>query len=280
VKQIAKQVLLGLDYMHCSCGLIHTDLKPENVLIAIDDVESVIRAELASSSSTNASTRLVGVPPSKGRGGNQTPRSESVFITGSQPLPSPSSFGSSPMLDKLAFGMSKIDPNSTSSSMPNSLPNNNNSSGLDGKGKGKQTDSADLARVVSNVSLNSSTSPKPKPPHTGPSLLTQLAPPHPQAHFTLDPSPEHNHHSDDEELHSPSGNVSTSVMSVDDRRNSGIHSAVDANDLNAVNAAFEMSERITVKIADLGNGNIVSFLSVIFCEMKKPNILLMLFLCV
>ena len=33
VKVIAKQVLLGLDYMHRVCGIIHTDLKPENVLI-------------------------------------------------------------------------------------------------------------------------------------------------------------------------------------------------------------------------------------------------------
>lgn len=109
VRQIGKQVLLGLDYMHRECGVIHTDLKPENVLICIDNVESVIRNELAQSSAT-AKTRLIGVPPSKGRGGNQTPRSESIFITGSQPLPSPSSsVGSSPMLDKLAFTMSRID---------------------------------------------------------------------------------------------------------------------------------------------------------------------------
>ena len=82
------------------------------MLICIDDVESIISAELAASTATASTspTRLVGVPPSKGRGGNQTPRSESVFITGSQPLPSPSSsFGSSPMLDKWAFGMSKIE---------------------------------------------------------------------------------------------------------------------------------------------------------------------------
>ena len=32
VKQITKQVLLGLDYLHRECGIIHTDLKPENVL--------------------------------------------------------------------------------------------------------------------------------------------------------------------------------------------------------------------------------------------------------
>lgn len=33
VKKIAKQLLLGLDYLHTQCGIIHTDLKPENVLI-------------------------------------------------------------------------------------------------------------------------------------------------------------------------------------------------------------------------------------------------------
>ena len=42
VKQIAKQILLGLDYMHRCCGVIHTDLKPENVLICIDNVEELL----------------------------------------------------------------------------------------------------------------------------------------------------------------------------------------------------------------------------------------------
>ncbi|KAI9006325.1 CMGC/SRPK protein kinase, variant [Hyaloraphidium curvatum] len=32
VKRITKQVLMGLDYLHRECGIIHTDLKPENVL--------------------------------------------------------------------------------------------------------------------------------------------------------------------------------------------------------------------------------------------------------
>lgn len=108
VRQIAKQVLLGLDYLHTECRIIHTDLKPENVLICIEDVESVVQAELASCPAA-VPTKLVGVPPSQGRMGNQTPRKESMFIVGSQPLPSPSSsYSSSPMLDKYGFGMSKI----------------------------------------------------------------------------------------------------------------------------------------------------------------------------
>lgn len=108
VRQIAKQILLGLDYLHTECRIIHTDLKPENVLICIDDVESVVQAELASCPAA-VPTKLVGVPPSQGRAGNQTPRNPSLFIVGSQPLPSPSSsYSSSPMLDKYGLGMSKI----------------------------------------------------------------------------------------------------------------------------------------------------------------------------
>ena len=37
VKRIAKQLLLGLDYMHRVCGIIHTDLKPENVVFALTE---------------------------------------------------------------------------------------------------------------------------------------------------------------------------------------------------------------------------------------------------
>ena len=34
-RSISKQVLMGLDYMHRICGIIHTDLKPENVLVQL-----------------------------------------------------------------------------------------------------------------------------------------------------------------------------------------------------------------------------------------------------
>lgn len=37
VKRLAKQCLIGLDYMHRVCNLIHTDFKPENVVIALTD---------------------------------------------------------------------------------------------------------------------------------------------------------------------------------------------------------------------------------------------------
>ncbi|GAB5355868.1 hypothetical protein AAMO2058_000241900 [Amorphochlora amoebiformis] len=35
-KIIAKQMLMGLDYLHSKCSVIHTDLKPENFLLAAD----------------------------------------------------------------------------------------------------------------------------------------------------------------------------------------------------------------------------------------------------
>ncbi|OLY77911.1 Protein kinase dsk1 [Smittium mucronatum] len=49
VKQISKQVLYGLAYLHGPCRMIHTDLKPENVLVCIDNVEQVVRSQLIDS---------------------------------------------------------------------------------------------------------------------------------------------------------------------------------------------------------------------------------------
>jgi serine/threonine-protein kinase SRPK3 len=38
-KRIAKQTLIGLDFLHRVCGVIHTDLKPENVLLQLSKEE-------------------------------------------------------------------------------------------------------------------------------------------------------------------------------------------------------------------------------------------------
>ena len=254
VKQIAKQILLGLDYMHRCCGVIHTgefflryssifvptfssDLKPENVLICIDDVESIISAELATSSASASTppTRLVGVPPSKGRGGNQTPRSESIFITGSQPLPSPSSsFGSSPMLDKWAFAMSKIDGDDATPAVEKA-----------GLSTVKRGPSADLAAEVGNVSLDA------KAGYVGrePSLMSQ---PPPSSTRPV-PVPGSGRSGELEQ-------VSNSIMSID-------HQSDESS------VQLEAS-KITVKIADLGNGKqifIISYNFLCFLTITQPR---------
>lgn len=35
VRTIVRQVLEGLDYLHTKCNIIHTDIKPENVLVTM-----------------------------------------------------------------------------------------------------------------------------------------------------------------------------------------------------------------------------------------------------
>jgi serine/threonine-protein kinase SRPK3 len=79
VKQITKQVLLGLDYLHRECGIIHTDLKPENVLIEIGDVEQIVKTYVKDQPKGKDSEESV-------RNGRRRRR---TLITGSQPLPSP-----------------------------------------------------------------------------------------------------------------------------------------------------------------------------------------------
>jgi len=78
VKQITKQVLLGLDYLHRECGIIHTDLKPENVLIEIGDVEQIVKTYVKDDPKKDSE-----------RSNPNGRRRRRTLITGSQPLPSP-----------------------------------------------------------------------------------------------------------------------------------------------------------------------------------------------
>ncbi|KAF9205701.1 serine/threonine protein kinase, CMGC group [Haplosporangium sp. Z 27] len=93
VRQIVHQVLMGLDYMHRECGIIHTDLKPENVLVCVEDVEQVVRgligdmdysdpAALAKASRTSK-TKIVESRPltHNGSNGNSTSASATPYNT-------------------------------------------------------------------------------------------------------------------------------------------------------------------------------------------------------
>ena len=228
VRQIAKQVLLGLDYMHRACGVIHTDLKPENVLVCIDDVENVIVNELTQSS-TNAKTRLIGVPPSKGRGGNQTPRAESIFIVGSQPLPSPgSSVGSSPMLNKRSFIMSQIPNDEDMTGTTHAIGSVDNKAS-----NGKRGDSTEQA-VEKMSTLDASFGEKRS------NVATNRAPLGPSALSLSAPGPSNS---------APQRpTLQTSPDALEPPEDADMHP------LDRLLRDDSAWERITVKIADLGNG--------------------------
>lgn len=47
VKVITRQLLLGLDFLHRECGIIHTDLKPTNILLELENPNGAISQYLA-----------------------------------------------------------------------------------------------------------------------------------------------------------------------------------------------------------------------------------------
>lgn len=108
VKQIAKQSLMALDFLHRKCGIIHTDIKPENLLIKIDNIESLvsfieesewekrllkrISSKILNSKSQShlIDTSLLNSKSTRDfRSMNRYKRQNSGIIVGSQPLPSP-----------------------------------------------------------------------------------------------------------------------------------------------------------------------------------------------
>jgi serine/threonine-protein kinase SRPK3 len=157
------------------------------------------------------------------------------------------------MLDKLAFTMSKID-GEGSDGKPSSFGSANGGRSKDitdrelddaAINKAKRADSAELTAATRKITLSNrdptgfgeKTSPHPANP-PGPSLLTQQAPPHatnPSFESRMRPPPL-------TELPVVDVPLSSSVMSVDSR------------DTFSTASVLEGSERITVKIADLGNG--------------------------
>ncbi|KAF5388969.1 hypothetical protein D9757_005045 [Collybiopsis confluens] len=62
-KRVAKQTLLALEYLHDVCGIVQADLKPDNILFHVSDVDAVVAHELVDdpSRSYGGGTHLV--PP-------------------------------------------------------------------------------------------------------------------------------------------------------------------------------------------------------------------------
>lgn len=253
VKSIAKQVLLGLQYLHDECNLVHTDIKPENIsqshvaplhrtrlialsllVLCIPGIESHITAQL--STCPPPQTHKLPIPPNprSRRVAALTSHavsvpSRSVHIVESQPLSTPpdhcrlhSRLGSSGSLGASSYTDSLLRPSSSLSSPATSLGS------AMSKLKLTSPERTTGTNVVLHIETHEGPSSRVMPPR--PSLLTQTAPSHP-----IDPKP------------CRSGSFSSS-----EPPSSPLSSSSSSSD-SSPSLSPPLFHPILVKIADLGN---------------------------
>ncbi|SLM39261.1 protein [Lasallia pustulata] len=82
MKELARQLLQGLDFLHRECGIIHTDLKPSNILFELDNSEAVVSRYIENTSvrtSLSKRTQLQDINAGSEKSASPTPLSEAII---------------------------------------------------------------------------------------------------------------------------------------------------------------------------------------------------------
>ncbi|KAJ1646233.1 serine/threonine protein kinase, CMGC [Coemansia asiatica] len=167
VKQVARQIIAALAFLHGSCGIIHTDLKPENVLVCIDSVEDVIRRELRNDEAAVAT----GGDGSSDRGHSQLVQASRSVANSRAPSPSPSpnSLDSS-MATSQTQSQTQMQPPSmhaTSSRLARSLEKDLNSISIAGTPAVSRQGSRSASRERDRSNANSNANSRSSSPSSG-----------------------------------------------------------------------------------------------------------------
>ena len=279
VKIIMKQALLGLQYLHDECDLVHTDIKPENIsksfpphveikltpfpflVIAIPDIEQHIQYEL--SVSPSPTSRRVGVPP-KPRAGVAIPRraggrERHVHIFGSQPLSSPftspnASASSSPT-QKSVLHMTRM-PNELSSTAKSQTSANSVDSDSSPVTSTATSSSLSLRSMAASSITSISEATSPISIGSTLSAMSKLVISSPEFQVPISESPSSYHCP----LQDPpatttksTGLLKASLLSQMAPQNSASAETVKLNTEDAPSRIDSYSTPISIKIADLGN---------------------------
>lgn len=260
VKQIAKQLLSALDFLHRMCGVIHTDMKPENVLIEIGDVEQIVRLVEEEEHQAKRQRKLVrtksksersqpdltspNATPSKDLG-NTTPKSYQGAMM--QKVRSSANVPSSPSIGRNGRGSRRQTLITGSQPLPSPLRSFNKSfASFSGLAQTTNNTPVQSTPGLTASGLATFANNSIRPVNSQASMgETQGKPPHSDLSFMNNSDHEEN------DTTEKSLNNSLSSMSISQPYNSeSYNTGAEYNDSSMV---INEDELISVKIADLGN---------------------------